>query len=388
MVLNLLNWTGFIYAMLLLASHVFVLAGLALVFNNEKKSFMNRGLVKNSISVIIPAKDEAENLPVLFASLEKQTYQNFEIILVDDRSDDKTFQVMKNFQLKYPDRVKVLRNEKTFHGKNPKQMVLDVGSRIASGKILLFTDADCRVPETWVEKMSLPYNDEKVGLVFGAVTTECGKGFLSAFQRFDHILRYHYTAACAGLKNPTGGFGNNLSIRAEALSDIGGFADIEFSVTEDAQLIARVRDTGKWKITARSSQESTVLAKPVSTWKQLAVQELRWSTGAVHAPDWKAFAGYGFVMYQLATGIAAFIPAFFNPFYFHFFLSGVLSMLVVSAAAGIHLGMEKGYWFSLVPSLITAEFLFPVVVLWATFRPVIIWKGENVTGPSKRNKAG
>ena len=387
MFLNILTWTGFIYAMLLLGSHIFVLAGLAAVFRNEKKPAMNRGSVKNRVSVIIPAKDEAENLPVLFSSLEKQTYQDFEIILVDDRSDDSTFSVMKNFQEKYPDRVKVLKNNQTFHGKNPKQMVLDIGAGGASGEILLFTDADCSVPENWVKLMSLPYNDEKVGLVFGAVTTGSGKGFLSAFQRFDHLLRYHYTAACAGLKSPTGGFGNNLSIRAKALSDIGGFADIEFSVTEDAQLIARVRDTGRWKITARSSQESTVLAKPVSTWKELAVQELRWSTGAVHAPDWKAFAGYGFVMYQLATGIAAFIPAFLNPFYFHFFLSGVLSMLIVSTAAGIHLGMDRKYWLALFPSLITAEFLFPVVVLWATFRPVIIWKGENVTGPSKKTKA-
>ncbi len=384
MVLNLLNWTGFIYAMLLLASHIFVLAGLAVVFRNEKKTAQNSCSVKNSISVIIPARDEAANLPVLFSSLEKQTYQDFEIVLVDDRSQDSTFSLMKSFQEKYPGRVKVLRNEKTFHGKNPKQMVLDVGARNASGDVLLFTDADCRVPPAWVERMSLPYNDDSVGLVFASVTTGNGKGFLAAFQRFDHLLRYHYTAACAGLKNPTGGFGNNLSIRAKALSDIGGFSDIEFSVTEDAQLIARVRDTGKWEITAGSSRDTTVLTKPVSTWRELAVQELRWSTGAVHAPDWKAFAGYGFVMYQLVTGVAAFIPAFFNPFYFHFFLSGVLSMLVVSTAVGIHLGMDRKYWISLIPSLVTAEFLFPVIVLWATFRPVIIWKGESVTGSSDK----
>ncbi len=136
-------------------------------------------------------------------------------------------------------------------------MVLDIGARNASGEILLFTDADCRVPATWVEYMSLPYNDKKTGLVFAAVTTREGKGLLANFQRFDHLLRYHYTAACAGLKNPTGGFGNNLSIRSEALNDIGGFSSIEFSVTEDAQLIARVRDTGKWFIEAKSS------------WKQL-----------------------------------------------------------------------------------------------------------------------
>ncbi len=379
MIINILKWTGFIYALLLLASHVAVLAGLAVVFRKENKvKRLKKDTVKHSVSVVIPARDEEANLPRLFASLEKQTYSDFEIVLVDDRSEDDTYKVMKKFQSIHPDRVKIIRNEKTFYKKNPKQMVLDIGAKNASGDILLFTDADCRVPETWVESMSHPYNDEKTGLVFGSVTTGGGKGLLANFQRFDHLLRYHYTAACAGLKNPTGGFGNNLSIRAKALSDIGGFSDIEFSVTEDAQLIARVRDTGKWVIEARSSWDSTVFTTPVTSWKELSVQELRWSTGAVHAPDWKAFAGYGFVMYQLATGVFAFIPALLNPFYFHFLLSGILSMLVVSTAVGIHLGMDRKFWFYLVPSLIVAEFLFPTIVLLATFKPVIIWKGEKV----------
>ena len=220
MIMNILTWTGFIYALLLLASHIIILAGLAAVFGKEKKNRLDKNsVIKNSISVVIPARDEAVNLPRLFSSLEKQTYKDFEIVLVDDRSSDETYSVMRNFQSKYPDRIKIVRNDKTFYGKNPKQMVLDIGAKNASGDILLFTDADCRVPSTWVESMSLPYNDEKTGLVFGAVTTGSGKGLLAAFQRFDHLLRYHYTAACAGLKNPTGGFGNNLSIRAIALAD-------------------------------------------------------------------------------------------------------------------------------------------------------------------------
>ena len=93
-----------------------------------------------------------KNLPGLFTSLEKQTFTDFEIVLVDDRSEDSTFSVMKNFQSKYPDRVKVVKNEKTFSGKNPKQMVLDIGAKNASGEIFLFTDADCRLKNTWVRK--------------------------------------------------------------------------------------------------------------------------------------------------------------------------------------------------------------------------------------------
>ncbi len=105
MILDILTWTGFIYALLLLASHIVVLAGLAAVFGKERKD-LNQKSERSSISVIIPAKNEAENLPALFETLEKQTYSNFEIILVDDRSDDDTASVMTDFMTKYPDRVK------------------------------------------------------------------------------------------------------------------------------------------------------------------------------------------------------------------------------------------------------------------------------------------
>ena len=60
MIIDIINWSGFIYAVLLLASHIFVLAGLAVVFGNEKKNTLNKEITNKKISVIIPAKDEAE----------------------------------------------------------------------------------------------------------------------------------------------------------------------------------------------------------------------------------------------------------------------------------------------------------------------------------------
>ena len=378
MVFRFLFLAGFIYALLLLGSHIFVLAGLAAVFKRERK--INRGKrLPCRVSVIVPARNEAENLFSLFETLEKQTLDDFQIILVDDRSEDNTFEMMNTFRKKHPERVEVIRNDKTFYGKNPKQMVLDIGAKAAAGEILLFTDADCRAGERWVEYMISPFTDDKVGLVFGSVTSENGTGLLRNFQIFDHLLRYHYTASCAGLKNPTGGFGNNLAIRSKALDEIGGFSDIEFSVTEDAQLIARVRDTGRWVIEAQTTVEATVVTLPAEGWMELCRQELRWSTGAIHAPDWKARAGYGFVMYQLATGAFASFFAYYSPVLLSLLFSGILSMLVVSTAVGIHRNPGWKYWAYLFPSLLIAEFLFPSVVLKATFRPLIIWKGNKIS---------
>jgi cellulose synthase/poly-beta-1,6-N-acetylglucosamine synthase-like glycosyltransferase len=226
--------------------------------------------------------------------------------------------------------------------------------------------------------MLKPFCDDKVGLAFGTVTVNKGKTLLEKFQQYDHLLRYHYTVACAGLNMPTGGFGNNLAVRRAALLEAGGFKELEYSVTEDAQLIAKIRNSGKWKIVAQTSSRSMVSTVPVKKWKELYDQELRWSTGAMHAPDIAAKVGYGYIMYQLLTGVAVFIPAFFYPQLFPIFFTGIVSMLSVSITYGIHLKLKKQFWITLPLSLIIAQFLFPIVTLIATFKPSIYWKGDKL----------
>lgn len=366
-----------VYTALFLIAHLPVIAGILLSFRKERVVSAKK-ITDTPVSVIIPARDEEETLPALFDSLLSQGSGNFEIILVNDRSSDATLEVMESFRRKYPEKVKVIDNREEYKGKNPKQMALSLAESIAAGEIFLYTDADCSVPPGWVEYMTKPFADPGVGLVFGTVSVDGGKGFLEKFQQFDHLLRYHYTAASAGLGLPTGGFGNNLAVRRGALEEIGGFGNLEYTVTEDAQLIARIRDTGRWKIFAQTSWKSMVYTAPVKTWRELYIQELRWSTGAIHAPDIASRIGYGFIMYQLLCGIILFLPAFQNPSFFPVFFAGIICMLAVSVVSGLHLRVSSGYWATLVPCILIAQFLFPVVTARATFKPSIIWKGSRL----------
>jgi len=83
-------------------------------------------------------------------------------------------------------------------------------------------------------------------------------------------------------------------------------------------------------------------------------------------------------MYQLLTGIAVFIPAFFYPQLFLVFFTGIVSMLSVSITYGIHLKLKKSFWVNLLFLICIAQFLFPVVTLMATFKPSIYWKGDKL----------
>ncbi|MCL2480705.1 MAG: glycosyltransferase [Spirochaetaceae bacterium] len=384
---KLIFYILYFYSIVFIISHIFIITGIIISFKREKAadaSASEKAYGSNikahplKVSVIIPARDEAETLPALLESLACQSCSIYEIVLINDRSRDNTLEVMKKYQEKSQGLIKIIDNKNISDGKNPKQAALALAEDVAIGDIFLYTDADCHVPKDWVLNMLKPFGDDKVGLVFGTVTVNKGKTLLEKFQQYDHLLRYHYTVACAGLNIPTGGFGNNLAVRRTALLEAGGFKELEYSVTEDAQLIAKIRNSGKWKIVAQTSLKSMVNTTPVKSWKELYDQELRWSTGAMHAPDIAAKAGYGYIMYQLLTGVAVFIPAFFYPQLFLIFFTGIVSMLSVSITYGIHLKLEKSFWLTLPLSLFIAQFLFPVVTLIATFKPGIYWKGDKL----------
>lgn len=396
MVFTWITYFALFYAASFLIVHIIILAGIFISFAREKK-INSSGIssISSKVSVIVPARDEEETLPFLLESLDKQSYQDFNVVLINDRSSDNTLNIMNTYMeenLKTGKRkVTVINNKESFEGKNPKQMALSLADDATKGDssdtVFLYTDADCIVPEKWVEYMASPFKDRSVGVVFGTVSIEpknwsknssLSRYLLENFQQFDHFLRYYYTAAAAGLNNPSGGFGNNLAIRGDALSEIGGFGNLEYSATEDAQLIAKVRNCKKWKIFAHTAKEVKVITAPEKTWKELCLQELRWSAGAMHAPDFNATIGYGFMSYQLLTGILFLIPAFFNPLLFCIFFTGTVGLFAVSTVAAIHLKAGKSFWKTYIISILIAQFIFPIVTLKATLNPGVVWKGNRL----------
>ncbi len=94
------------------------------------------------LSIIIPARNEAHNLPHLLNTLKKQTYKNYEIIVVDDQSEDNTAKIARSFGVKV---VEIKDKPKGFLG---KPYACYTGYKNARGDILLFVDADVRFNST------------------------------------------------------------------------------------------------------------------------------------------------------------------------------------------------------------------------------------------------
>ena len=107
-------------------------------------------------SVVVAVRNETDTLPALLESLAKQSFSftNFEVILIDDHSRDRTAEVIAKLMDKYP-HLKIGTRQSNGIG---KKQALTTGIEIARGEIILTTDADCQVPVNWIKDMIESYN--------------------------------------------------------------------------------------------------------------------------------------------------------------------------------------------------------------------------------------
>ena len=336
-----------------------------------------RGRTSPSITVVIPARNEEANLPRLFASLERQSCSDFSMVFVDDRSTDRTPALFTDWAARHPGRVRLVRIDEPPDGKNPKQRALGAGCAGVATEVILFTDADCTVPERWVEETSRCYLDSRVGLVIGAITTRQDRGAVSRFHAFDHLFKYGYTAGTVGIGMPTGGFGNNLSIRTAALRDVGGFESLGFSTTEDAALIAAIRTRTRWRVCALFDRATLVVTEPLANLAEVAAQEVRWHVGGLFSDDLSTRLSYGYLMLYLTASVVAapFIPLY--PVLGMLTATSFVTMGIVALLSGLRTRQSfRRYWLCFVPNLLFTMLFNSYLTVRALVSRRVTWKGS------------
>jgi cellulose synthase/poly-beta-1,6-N-acetylglucosamine synthase-like glycosyltransferase len=213
---------------------------LAVSLNNKRK----RSGSKPPVSIIICARNEAENLTAFLPAVLEQDYPDYEVIVVNDCSEDNTYDVLAGFLKKYPHlRISnVTKDPKFTHSKKFAQFI---GIKAAKNEILLFTDADCR-PESnkWIEEMSAHF-DEGVSFVLGYGGYFRQKGFLNKYIRYDSfvIAMQYLGMALRGV--PYMAVGRNLAYRRSVFFDNKGFGSHINLASGDDDLFVNSNGTGK-----------------------------------------------------------------------------------------------------------------------------------------------
>jgi len=247
---------------------IYLFAFLAAFMKDRRTQTTNSSI---GVSVIVCAHDEEENLRVLIPILLSQSHSNYEVIIVDDRSNDGTYDMLLKLTKENPKLRMVTVRELPPH-MTGKKFALTMGIKAAKHEWVLLTDADCRPGPNWINGMSQHFNNNN--LVLGFSPYETHPGLLNSFIRFESFLTAIQYFGFALLGRPYMGVGRNLGYKRRLFLESKGFNDHLDVLGGDDDLFVNQHATGATTGLAMGTGV-VVRSIPKKTWGEYFHQKLR-----------------------------------------------------------------------------------------------------------------
>ncbi|MFD2520813.1 glycosyltransferase [Emticicia soli] len=239
-----------------------------------------------SITVIIPVRNEAQNIISLLKDLEKQSYakDKFEVIVADDDSTDNTLALLKEYQKISSIRLLINRLPPKENNASPKKRAINSSIQLASGDLIVTTDGDCRVGEHWLATIAQFQAEKGAYLVSSSVTfiNDANSFTKSLWQKIQTIEFSSLigTGACAMLVNkPNMCNGANLAYMKWVFQEVGGFAGNEnLASGDDEFLMHKIAARHPDKVYFLKSQQAIVETQAHESLKSFYYQRKRWAS--------------------------------------------------------------------------------------------------------------
>ena len=246
------------------------------------------GSTEHPVSVIVCAHNELNNLKRLIPKILDQQHTNFELIIVDDRSDDGTYDYLLEAQ---SEQLKLVRVDQVHDHINAKKYALTLGIKAAKNDILLHTDADCEpASELWIQSMTNRFNTD-TQFVLGVSQYQKNKGFLSHFIRFETIKTAINYVGFALAGNPYMGVGRNLAYRKSYFLANKGFNKIQHITGGDDDLLINQYAT-KGNTQLALGNDALTYSHPKESWSDYRFQKTRhWAVGKFYSAKDKILLG-------------------------------------------------------------------------------------------------
>ena len=339
--IQILNWTASIltilYALLLMAYRYWF--SLNKVFVKDKNSNVNEHNIR--FSIVIPARNEALNIKACIDSILAQDYpaEFFEVIVIDDFSEDDTAFMVKAFSHVHPNvhLLSLADYYKPGEMNSFKKKAIEKAVSKAKGDWIVTTDADCMVPVQWLSlyndyiQQNLPHN--KLVFIAAPVMFIKEKGILNEFQVLDFLALQGITAAAVGAGKHSMSNGANLAFEKSAFIAVGGYQGVDqIASGDDMFLMHKMKVTLSNRIGYLFNPGAIVLTKAMGNWKEFIMQRIRWSSKARYYDDktifWVLLLVY---LYNLSILLLLFVGEYrsllitiaFKTFFEMFFLEPV-----------------------------------------------------------------
>lgn len=362
----------------LCAALVYILRTLVFMLGASRERQNNRHQPKDAdytpfVSIVVPARNEEVNIERCVRSLMQSEYpqDKYELIIVNDRSTDRTHEILSALQGEFPNLIIHNTLETTTNSNlQGKPRAVHQGIMRSRGEVVLMTDADCIVAPTWIRRMSACYANSHVGLV-ASFTVVVSERFFDTLQMLEWMINNTMASAGVGLKHPMGCFGNNLSVRRSVYEELGGYEKIPFSVTEDLALLQAVHAKGH-DVHYLCDANAKIETMPCPDLAAFIKQHHRWVNGG----KMLGIKGQIFVITSVVMWIGI-VAALFGGFWLLALgLVGVriLANMLLTAPSFAELRMKKGLWQMPLaePFFLGIELMMPFLAM----KSKVEWKGQ------------
>ena len=237
------------------------------------------------ISVIVPFRNEEKNIANTYKNLIEQNYpkEKYEIIFVNDSSDDSSLQIIKNFPK--VENVIIISVPNDYSANAHKKRAIRFGIENSKGEIIVTTDADCIHKKDWLKNL-LNYFDEKTGFVSGPVEFVSDEKLFSKMQRLEFAGLVITGAGLIGSGSPTICNAANIAYRKKVFDEVGGFVyQMSLSSGDDELLMQKIHRDTNYKIKFALDKNAIVSTEANPTVKDFYHQRKRWASKGLFYGD-------------------------------------------------------------------------------------------------------
>ena len=346
------------------------------LYNLKERFFAFNKKSDVKVSVLIAARNEEKNIERLLKSLYNQSFEKelFEVIIIDDHSNDNTFSIIENFSKTYKDF-----NLKIFKADNEgKKLAISQALHLAENELVLVTDADCVLKSTWIESIVDFYKRENCKMILAPVLLSPSETFFEKIQVLEHLSLIGSTAGSAEIGFPVMCNGANMAYERAAALECEKFRkDFNIASGDDMFLMEQFsKNYGHKNVRFLLSKSAIVETKTCKTISEFFRQRRRWVSKTKSYTSWKIIATALVVFFFNLSIVSLFVSAFFIPALWSiYFLLTILKFFIdYPLLKNITSFMNQG---SLLRWTLPLEFIYPFYVVITAISGMLVnvkWK--------------
>lgn len=246
---------------------------------NEFENGAEEVTPKTRFSLIVPFRNEVENLPNFLKTIEHLNYPSelFEIIFVNDASKDNSEAIIYSAIETSIFSIKLIQNNRVSY--SPKKDAISEAIKNSNFEWIVTTDADCELPKKWLKTLDTFIQINNLSMVCGPVIYESNGSFLENFQQFDGLSLQAVTLGSFGLKNPLLNNGANLAYSKNAFLEVKGFSGNDHIASgDDIFLLEKMKTAFPGQVLYLKSKDAIVSTKSQESWENVINQRVRWAS--------------------------------------------------------------------------------------------------------------